>query len=120
MYNGIPITYPQATWPYTQTQQVQSMTPPTIHADIIQIGSEEDAWNQNVPVGSSQMMMLRDDSAIYIKSVYADKQPTMEVYRRDHIRPREPASDYVTREEFTKAMEGLKTQNKAVKKEAVE
>ena len=41
--------YPQ----FQQQANPQGMTPPTIHADIIQIGSEQEAWNY--PAG--QIMM---------------------------------------------------------------
>ena len=49
MYNnGFPVTYPQLTFPYQQPQQAQGMTRPTIHADIIQIETEQDELRTKV------------------------------------------------------------------------
>ena len=113
MYNNFP-TYPQLYQPPTPG----GMTPPTIHADIVQVGGEKEAWAYPVAAGSTQMMMDRDDSAIYIKSAYPNSQPTLEIYRRDTIRPQEPASGYVTHEELMQALEALKSPEKGVKTEA--
>ena len=96
--------YPQMTPPV-----VNGMTPPTIHADIVQVSSEQEALNIPVNAGASKMMMLRDDSAIFIKSVDANSQPTMDIYRRDSQSLIPSPSDYVTKEELRKILKGLKT-----------
>ena len=101
--------YPQVTPPAV------SMTPPTIHADIIQVTSEQEALNTPVNAGASKMMMLRDDSAIFIKSVDANSQPTMDVYRREAQSIIPSPSDYVTRDELTEILKGLKTPLKGKK-----
>ena len=65
-YNYFPVGY-QA---YMQQPQInnQMMTPPTIHAEIVQVGSEQEAANYPVGMGASQMMIAKDDSAIYVKT----------------------------------------------------
>ena len=110
MYNnGFPVSYPQMTWPYQQQQQMpgQGMSPPTIHADIVQVSGEQEALNYPVAAGMTQMMIDRDDSAIYIKSAYANGQPTLEVYRKEE-KTETTAPDYVTKEELAELLAGLK------------
>lgn len=111
--NYFPGAYPQMYMPQYQQQQPQQspqgMTPPTIHADIIQIGSEQEAWNYP----SGQIMMARDESAIYIKSTGANGTPALAVYEKRPQRPQEAASDYVTRKEFTEALKALQTAKEA-------
>ena len=48
--NGFPMTYQQM---YPQYQYQQMMTPPTIRAEIIQVGSEEEAANYPVAAGAT-------------------------------------------------------------------
>ncbi len=111
--NGFPVTYPQyypQQFQYPQQniqpQNIQQnnqqlMTPPTIHAEIVQIGGDDEAVNFPVGAGQSQMMMARDDSAIFIKTVYANGQSSLVKYAREKAKPQEAANvDYVTREEF--------------------
>jgi len=101
MYNnGFPVTYPQF-------QPPQAMTMPTIHADIIQIPTEQDAWNQNVNPGDSRIMILRDESAIFIKSAYTDRQPTMDIYRREAQKALPDPSQFVTKDELAEALKAL-------------
>lgn len=116
MYNSFPMTYPQMP---IQQPLPQSMTPPTIHADIIQVGSDQEAENQSVAVGAVQMMMAKDDSAIYIKSAYPNNQYRLDIYRKEPIRPQKCDADYVTKDELNDALKALKTALKA-KNEGVE
>lgn len=44
-----------------------TMTPPTIHAEIVQVDGELAAAQYPVDAGASQMMMARDESAIFVK-----------------------------------------------------
>lgn len=114
--NGFPVTYPQM-FPQFQPgfqqnfQQAspQAMTPPTIHADIIQINSEQEAWNY--PAG--QIMMTRDESAILIKSTGANGTPTLEAYDRRAKSPQEGPSNYVTKEELAEALKALRSAKEA-------
>ena len=48
------------------------MTPPTIRAEIVQVEDEKAAQNYPVGVGASQMMIAKDDSAIYVKTSLQD------------------------------------------------
>ena len=136
--NGFPMSYQQFYQPQYQpyggyqnsqqmaqaqmtgtNQQTQMMTPPTIHADIIQVGNDQEAESQSVAVGAVQMMMARDDSAIYIKSAYPNNQYRLDIYRKEPIRPQKCDADYVTKDELADALKALKTALKA-KNEGVE
>lgn len=109
-YNGgFPVGYqqyfpPQYGGSYTPQQASQQlMTPPTIHAEIVQIGGEDEAVGFPVGAGQSQMMMTRDDSAIFIKTAYANGQSSIAKYVREKAKPQQDLSaNYVTREEFEK------------------
>ena len=46
------------------------------------------------------MMIARDDSAIYVKTAYANGQSNLVEYVRKEAEPEAPTPDYVTREEF--------------------
>ncbi len=50
-----------------QVQRSAAMTLPTIHAEIVQVEGEAAATQYPVGAGMSQMMMAKDESAIYIK-----------------------------------------------------
>lgn len=129
--NGFPIGYqPAQTYypqPYQQSvqpvqqasqmpmQQVQQqaqqmMTPPTIHAEIVQVDSEQIAENYPLAAGSSQMMIARDDSAIYIKSMYANGQYNLDVFVKRPKAPNKPEINpdiYITREEFESRLKAI-------------
>ena len=49
-----------------------SMTPPTIHAEIVQVDGEAAAAQYPVGAGMSQMMIARDESAIFVKTATAN------------------------------------------------
>lgn len=106
MYNNYPM-YPNMMY----QPPAQGMTPPTIHADIVQVSGEQEALNYPVAAGMTQMMIDRDDSAIYIKSAYANGQPTLEVYRKEEKREM-PVQNYVTREELEEMLAGMKEEKK--------
>lgn len=99
-----------------QPQQQQMMTPPTIRAEIVQVGSKAEALNFPVGAGQTQMMIMRDDSAIFIKSAFANGQANLDEYiRKPH---EEPASvDYITRTEFEQRLSAL--QRKVVSNESI-
>ena len=115
--NGFPATYQQY-YPQYQTQpqyqapqqQTQTMTPPMVHADIIQVSSETEAANYPVAAGASQMMVAKDDSAIYVKTAFANGQSSLSVYtKRPPAPPEKPVdlSVYVTREELETRLAAL-------------
>lgn len=95
--------YMQALQQQMMPQQPAQMTPPTIHADIIQVGGQDDVERFSVGAGASQMFMARDDSTIFIKT----GTPTgaeIVVYERRTGAP--PA--FVTREELEQRLSALK------------
>lgn len=82
----------------------QMMTPPTIRAEIVQVDGEEAANSFPVGAGSSQMMIARDDSAIFVKTAAANGQGyTLDVFVKRPPAPVKPPVDmgaYVTRDEL--------------------
>ena len=106
----------QMTMQNNQQAQQQMMTPPTIHAEIVQVGSKQDALNFPVGAGQAQMMMERDDSAIYIKSAFPNGQSTLIEYQRKVEEPEKPNTDFITREEFEQRLSELE-KPKAVRTE---
>lgn len=113
-------TMPGYSWPGTQ-QQYQpmqqmttgpgmpaaqpagpQMTLPTVHADILQIPDEEAGEKQPVDAGTSQMMITKDESAIMIKSVLANGEAVIDLYRRQPRAEKPTEPEYITRAEFEK------------------
>lgn len=115
--NGFPMSYQQFYQPQIgfqqsmgmqpQQNQPQMMTPPTIHAEIVQIADRNEAVNFPVGAGQAQMMMTRDDSAIFVKSAFANGQSSLVEYIRKAPEPQTPPADYVTREEFERRLAEL-------------
>ena len=102
--NGYQAPVPQAVY-QQQGQPVQApgspqMTKPTVHADIIQIENEAAGESEPVDAGTSQMMITKDESVILIKSVLANGETTMDIYRKQPKAEKPPEPEYVTREEF--------------------
>lgn len=97
--------------PVQQTQQQnQAYTLPTIHAEIVQVDDEQTARNFNVAAGSSQMMIAKDDSAIFVKTAYPNGESKLDVYEKrtaqtSVINPE--ISDYVTVDMMEKRLEEL-------------
>ena len=102
-------------WPGMQTGPQQAMVQqpgpvqagpqmslPTVHADILQVAEEEAMEKQPVDAGTSQMMITRDETVIGVKSVLANGESTLDIYRKQPkaAKPAEP--EYVTRAEFEK------------------
>lgn len=129
--NGFPVTYqqyyPQYQFQAPQYQPVptaqnaqQTMTPPIVHADIIQVANEAEARNYPVAAGASQMMVAKDDSAIFVKTAFANGQSSMDVYvKRPPAPPEKPVdlSVYVTREELESRLAALSAPKRPAKKE---
>ena len=87
-----------------QAQPQQQYTPPTIHAEIIQVSSEQEAKDYPVAAGNTQMFKAKDDSAFYIKTAYVNTPAQIVVYKKSEPEP-EVKPDYITREEFEKRLE---------------
>lgn len=104
--NGYNAYIPQYTYQPGQIQQNQTqtqMTPPTIHAEIVQVDSENDARNYPVAAGCTQMLMSKDDEHIYIKSAYANAPAQLIIYNKCAPAVETPP-DYVTKEELEKRL----------------
>ena len=89
--------------PSAQQQPAQMMTPPTIRAEIVQVEDEKAASNFPVGAGASQMMIARDESAIYIKTAMANGQTTLDVFEKRPPAPPAPTFDpeqYVRKDEL--------------------
>lgn len=103
-----------------QMQQPQMMTPPTIRAEIVQIdGGEQAAAAYPVGAGASQMMMERDDSAIYIKTATPNGY-TLDVYERRARTPQDAPFDpaeYVRRDEIETLIAAVLAAQKRGKRE---
>lgn len=117
-YGYFPATYQQYVNPYQQYQNQfqqnfqqpvqnqiqapvqQTLTPPTIHAEIIQIdGGRKEVENYPVNVDSSQMFISKDDQTIFIKSVYANGKYELAEYQKREPEPEQetnPLENYVT------------------------
>lgn len=127
--NGFPVSYTpyyqqfqpyQYQQPQPQQQAQQTMTPPIVHADIVQVSSEQEGLNYPVAAGASQMMILKDESAIFVKTAFANGQSNMDVYVKRPPQPAEKPVDfslYVTREELETRLAALSTPKKTAKKE---
>ena len=108
-----------------QQQQQQGMTPPTVHADIVQVSGEQEAQNYPVAAGQAQMMLAKDDSAIYVKTAFANGQSTLTVFvKREPEPPPKPVdlTVYVTHDELESRLAMLnqattQATKKATKKE---
>ena len=81
---------------------------PGAMTDIGQVSSEQEAVNAYVAAGRSKIMFTADDRTVFVKSVSMNGQTSMDVFDRRAEQPRLPASDYITREEFTEALNALK------------
>lgn len=125
--NGFPISYQQF-YPQQmgfqqpigtpQQPQQQMMTPPTIHAEIVQINDRNEAANFPVGAGQAQMMITKDDSTIFIKSAFANGQSSLVEYVRKAPEPQTVSADYITRDEFERRLaEFSKQAEKEIKDE---
>lgn len=107
MYNYFPTGYqPYQYQPqYAQSQQSQ-YTPPTIRAEIIQVGDEQEVQNYPLAAGATQMFMSKDDKCIFIKTAYANSPAQIVRYNREEPKT-EPPVEYVTREELDRRLNGI-------------
>lgn len=105
-----------------QTAQPSGMSAPTVHADILQVKDEDEGRKTPVDVGTSKMMITKDESEIFVKSAFANGEYDFIIYKRQpkkNPEPEKPAidlSDYLTKEEFEKRIAALTLQSTAAKK----
>ena len=121
--NGFPATYQQY-YPYQQTQPTlqtyqQNMTPPTIHADLIQIDDEAAVDRFPLAAGVSQMFMTKDETKIIIKTMGQSGPLPLRVFEERPPEPPKPEFNpemYVTKDEFEKRLANFLTQSKKASK----
>ena len=94
-------------FPYMNYQQTTT--------DIGQVSSEQEAVNAYVAAGRAKIMFTPDDQTVYVKCVSMNGQTSLDIFDRRPPAAPAPAPEYVTREELTQMLEGLKTANKAGK-----
>lgn len=123
--NGYPATYPQM-YPQFQpiyqpqyqsqqmgqmqqaqmpgaNQQAQTMTPPTIRAEIIQIDDEAAVDRFPLAAGTSQMFITRAEDKIIIKTMGQSGPMPLDVYEKRPPAPPAPVFDpteYVRKDEM--------------------
>ena len=109
-YNGYQQQQQPPMQPQTMQQPAQQLTPPTIHAEIIQVDSIKAAKDYPVGAGQSQMLMTKDDSAIIIKMALANNQYSYAIYNRqteEQTIPEINPADYITRAEFEQRIQAI-------------
>ena len=94
MYNGFPMNYSYYQQPRT---------------DIGQVSSEQEAVNAYVAAGSSRIMFSQDDKTVYVKCVSMNGQTTMDIFDKRTVRPEKPVPAYVTHDELSEILKGLKS-----------
>lgn len=128
--NGFPINYQQA-YPtyfpgqnyapqnYGQATQGQSMTPPTIHAEIIQVDDESVVDRFPMSAGNSQMFITKDESSIIIKTMFQNGQFNKDYFDKRPPAPQKPEFDptaYVRKDEINDFISMALSQKKPIQK----
>ena len=72
IYGQSPAQTARQAEPQQQTAPAVAMTPPTIRAEIVQVDGEQAAMQYPVGAGMSQMMIARDETAIFVKTATAN------------------------------------------------
>ena len=126
--NGFPVGYPQMYYPQQyqyqnmQTaqmpvnQQSQMMTPPTIHAEIIQVDDEAAVDRFPMAAGATQMFGTKDERFFFIKQMFPNGQYNKVCYERKDQQP-EQTPHYVTWEELEQRLAEMNTKPKREKEE---
>jgi len=103
-----------------QMQQAQQMmSPPTIRAEIVQVDNEEQAANYPVGAGASQMMIAKDDSAIFVKTA-GPAGTKMDVFVKRPPAAPAPAPEFMTRADVEAMIAAALPKKAPAKKEAAE
>jgi hypothetical protein len=106
-------------------QQGQMMTPPTIRAEIVQVDSLDAIDRYPMAAGTSQMFMTKDETAIVVRSMYANGQHNDDIYDKRPPAPPAPTlnpAEYVRKDELqaliAEALQARTAPAKAKDKEA--
>ena len=92
-------------------QQPQPVTPPMIHADIIEVPSIDAMKNYPLGPGITQMFSTQDESAMGVKTMHQDGTYDLDIYLRQAP---EPAPQYMTREEVAELVRQMTGNGQAV------
>lgn len=90
---------------YQQQYQQPQMSPPTVHADIIQVDSPEAVKGFQIAPGTSQMFITRDETMILVKS-----DTGIDTFVKRPPEPEKPpfdTSSFVTKEELEQRLSSL-------------
>ena len=79
----------------------------------MQISSREEGVNYPVGAGQTQMMIMKDDSAILIKTAFPNGQSNLEEYERKKKDAVSTQPNYITREEFEKRISEITSNRKS-------
>lgn len=88
--------------PYLTYQQQPSV-------DIGQVTGEQEAVNAYVAAGRSKIMFTPDDQTVFVKCVSMNGQTTMDIFDKRTVRPEKPVPAYVTHDELSEILKGLKS-----------
>lgn len=125
--NGFPVGYPQMVYPQQYQYQnlqgaqmssanQQMMTPPTIHAEIIQVDDEAAVDRFPMAAGATQMFGTKDERFFFIKQMFPNGQYNKVCYERKDQQP-EQKPHYVTWEELEQRLAEMNTKPKRKKEE---
>lgn len=84
-------------------QGQQSLTPPTIRAEIVQVDTLDAIDRFPMAAGTSQMFMTKDEQNIVVRSMYANGQHNDDIYDKRPPAPPAPTlnpADYVRKDEL--------------------
>lgn len=108
-YTPFPQYQPQMQGANMSSANQQMMSPPTIHAEIVQVDGEQAAANFPVGAGASQMMMAKDESAIFVKTAGANGT-TLDVFVKRPPAPPAPVfrpEEYIRKDEAEKLIQAI-------------
>jgi len=113
---------PYPTQGQTVQQPSQPLTPPTIHAEIVQVDGEADVERWPVNAGASQMFITRDETQIIVKTMGANGPLPLDVYVKRPPAPVAPPfnpAEYVRRDELPELIAAVAATPKRTPKKEV-
>lgn len=107
--------------------QSQQMTPPTIHAEIVQVENLASIDRYPMGAGTSQMFITKDEQNIVVRSMYANGQHSDVIYDQRPPAPPAPTlnpDEYVRKDELgaiiAQTIQAQSTRKQTAKKEEAE
>lgn len=93
--------------------QGQALTPPIIHADIVQVDKPEAIDRYPLGIGATQMFITKDEELIVIRTMLQNGQHTDDIYDKRPPAPPAPVfnpSEYVRKDEIPSLLAGMMQQ----------